>query len=154
MVKNNNFSKVKFDSDLAQGKDAEHYVCNFLNRWFPTASVFDGKNKGYDIDIPEKEEQMEVKYDRLSKDTGNLAIEYECRGKPSGIEVTTSQRWCIIFGKDDGWFFAFVEVPVLRSLCQGKRTVSGGDGYLSKMYLLPITELVEHPFVKVHPLIK
>jgi hypothetical protein len=154
MGKRNKFSKKKFENDLAQGRDAEDYICGFLHRWFPSAFVFVGKNKEYDIDIPEKEEKMEVKYDRLSKETGNVAIEFAYCDKPSGIEATIANRWCIVFGKEDGWFFAFIDIDILKGLCSGKRVVNGGDGNMSKMYLVPVVDLLEHPFIKIHPLIK
>ena len=143
-----------FKEDLNKGKKAENYICNFLHHWYPTATVFEGKNKGYDIDIPEIEEQMEVKYDRMSKDTGNLAIEFEFNGSPSGVNATTSKRWCILFAFESNWNFAFVEIDTLKKMCIGKRVVKGGDGWLSQMYLLPVLDVLENPFIKVHPLVK
>ncbi len=143
-----------FRQDLKEGKEAEEYICNFLQRWFPTASVFYGKKKEYDIEIPEIKEKMEVKYDRMSKDTGNVAIEFEFNGSPSGIEATGSDRWCIIFAKEKEWYFAFIAVPHLKKICEGHRTVNGGDGYMSKMYLLPVDELFNFPFVTIHKLVK
>ncbi len=143
----------KFEDDLTKGKKAEEYICKFLHKWFPRASVFYGKKKEYDIDIPEIIETMEVKYDRLSKKTGNVAIEFEFCGKPSGVNATTANKWCIVFGKEDGWFFCFVAVDKLKKLCENKRAVSGGDDYLAKMYLLPIAELLTLEGLKIHPVV-
>lgn len=143
-----------FKKDLDKGKKAENYICTFLQKWYPNTSVFNGKKKEFDIEIPEIKEQLEVKYDRMSKDTGNLAIEFEFCGKPSGIKATTSQRWCVVFGKDEGWYFAFVETGSLIKMCEGKRVVSGGDGYMAKMFLLPVQEIFDNPFIKIHPIAK
>jgi hypothetical protein len=67
-------------------------------------------NKFYDIDLPfgeiyEKKlkeifgnKKLEVKTERdIWKQTGNICIEIECRGKPSGIKTTQSDFWVQIY---------------------------------------------------------
>ena len=39
---------------------------------------------------------IEVKNDLLTAKTGNVFIEYECRGKPSGISTTQSDFYCFV----------------------------------------------------------
>lgn len=138
-----NLPSDQFQADLTQGKKAEHYICQFLKQFFPDAQVFDGYKKEWDIEVPSRGVQIEVKYDRLSKTTGNVAIELQYFNSASGIMATTAQIWCIIFGTEDGWFFTFVEVAKLKERVQGKREVWGGDEHAAKMALLPVPELLE-----------
>ncbi len=45
--------------------------------------------------------QIEVKTERDKwAETGNIFIEFECRGKPSGIAVTTATYWAHILYKE------------------------------------------------------
>ena len=45
--------------------------------------------------------QIEVKTERDKwAETGNIFIEFECRGKPSGIAVTTATYWAPILYKE------------------------------------------------------
>ncbi len=70
-------SSFNFKKDLALGKWGEDYVKRILS---------DPKVK------------IEVKKDDWTIKSGNIAIEFESRGKPSGIAVTESHFWCFIVG--------------------------------------------------------
>ena len=41
-------------------------------------------------------EKIEIKRDMKAKETGNIFIEYESRGKPSGISTTESKFYCFV----------------------------------------------------------
>jgi hypothetical protein len=76
--------------------------------------------------------------------TGNLAIEYECRGRPSGIATTEAEIWFHQL-KRSGRTLMYFAIPVerLKELCrqayrQGRYRVRAGDDGESKIILLPI----------------
>ena len=71
-------------------------------------------NKKFDIDLKygqlrEKQvhdifsnKKIEIKTERdWWHKTGNIALEYECNGKPSGISATKSDYWIQILAKGD-----------------------------------------------------
>ena len=63
--------RKKFDIDLAYGKVREDMIKEIL-----------------------QDKKIEVKSERyVWKRTGNIAIEYECYGKPSGINATEADYW-------------------------------------------------------------
>jgi len=82
---------------------------------------------------------IEMKSDYMGY-TGNFALEFESRGKPSGISVTQASYWLNWFKYKDkpnvAWMFP---VSALRKMISDElyhRTVSGGDvGSNTKMYL-------------------
>ena len=83
--------------------------------------------------------QVEVKSDGLARRTGNLFIEYRCRGRASGLAVTTADRWA--FEYDDG---AWLIVPTdrvrdlaRRALAEDRRAI-GGDDHASEGALVPL----------------
>ena len=109
----------KFDLDLSFGQTYEKKLHGLLTE------------KG----------KIEVKADRMSHKTGNLVIEFESRGKPSGIETTESDYWFYwIVGLDIG-----IMVPILKlkELVKNARVVSGGDNGTSRMYLVPVENILK-----------
>lgn len=85
------------------------------------------------------EAKYEVKADRLSAKTGNLCIEYECSGLPSGISTTEANYYAyfIIHGSSEDLYI--IPVPHIKELiAQGAyKKMKGGDGYRSRFYLIP-----------------
>lgn len=85
---------------------------------------------------------FEVKNDELAEDTGNVGIEFECRGKPSGIVTTKSDYWVHRY---DGRFH-FILTTKLRRIVGDIAHVEvyGGDiGSGTRMYLIRKTKFVE-----------
>ena len=86
--------------------------------------------------------KIEVKYDLQAKQTGNIFIEYESRGKASGISKSLADYYCIAIGES----FHILKSTVLKDKCRKylgtKRDVVGGDNNTSKGILLPVNELV------------
>ena len=85
--------------------------------------------------------KIEVKYDQLSLKTGNIFVEYESRGKKSGISKSEAEYYCYAFGDT----FHLVKTQDLKDRCRKylgtPRDTYGGDNNSSKGILLPITEL-------------
>ena len=113
----------RFDLDLAYGQVFEKKVADIL-----------GNSK------------IEVKTEKDKwKTTGNIVIEYESRGKPSGIITTDADYWLhnLAVG-DDIVLSLLLKVSTLRKYIaqHNPRSVRGGDDMTSKLYLIKLTDLV------------
>ena len=126
--------------DLSLGQNGEDIVLEFLREKYPDAKRIFGNHKEYDILIPSQDLRIEVKTDLLSQDTGNLAIEYESYGKPSGINVTTAEFWAFIYFYKDTWYGGLWPIKSLKEVCKKAWSVSGGDDMASKIYLFPVSK--------------
>lgn len=122
--------RKKFDLDLAYGSVREDRVAEML-----------------------QDKKIEVKSEKdLWQKTGNICIEYESWGKPSGIAATESDYWfhnlCI---GDDEYCTLVFKTDVLRKIVNKLdkfRTVAGGDHYASKMYLVNLQKLFSTDVIK------
>lgn len=78
-----------------------------------------------------------MKYDLKVEETGNIAIEYESRGKPTGIAITEADYWVYKFL---GQFFIFRTSELKVKLYDEKafdRKATGGDpGSKTRMFLV------------------
>lgn len=85
---------------------------------------------------------IEVKYDLKALDTGNVFVEYESRGNPSGIATSHSDWYCFAIGDT----FHFIKTKELSNRCRkylkSNRDILGGDDNTSKGILLPTKELL------------
>ena len=123
-------NRKKFDIDLEYGKVREKMVADML-----------------------QDKKIEVKSERdVWQKTGNIAIEYECYGKPSGINATESDYWfhnlCI---GDDVFATVVFKTKNLKRIINNldyKRSVAGGDHNASKMYLLNLKKLFSSDVIK------
>jgi len=125
-------NRKKFDIDLCYGKVREKRVANML-----------------------QDKKIEVKSERdMWARTGNIAIEYESYGKPSGISATESDYWFHNLCIGDETFATLVfDVPSLKRIIDNldeKRTVSGGDNSASKMYLVSLQKLFSTDVIKAY----
>ena len=80
----------------------------------------------------------------------NIAIEFECRNKPSGIMITEADIYAYFIIKPNDLFDLYL-IPVedLKKMItekKYKRLVNGGDGYLSKMYLMSLNDMQNYLF--------
>ena len=85
--------------------------------------------------------RIEVKSDQIAHNTGNVFIEYESRGKASGIATTEAEYYAIeIQGT-----YALLSTKKLKEKCRKyfktDRDTVGGDSNTSKGILLPVTDL-------------
>jgi hypothetical protein len=90
---------------------------------------------------------IEVKRDFIAPTSGNLAVEYESRGKPSGIAVTEADWWAFVSGRGQAdRVVILIETEHLKELCrryyQSGNTISGGDQGSSLMVLIPICDIL------------
>lgn len=91
--------------------------------------------------------KLEVKTDFKAYKTGNLAIEIESNGKPSGLSTTEANWWLFnIRIPNNEPMLLIISRHRLRKLAQmhihrGHVTM-GGDKNLSKLVIIPISEVV------------
>jgi len=94
--------------------------------------------------------KCEVKRDRKLSYTGNLAIEVEYKGKPSGLAKTEAEWYAFVCSgseyKDE--LIIFISTERLKKLCDdyenhGGRVVYGGDYNASKLILLPLEKILD-----------
>jgi hypothetical protein len=89
---------------------------------------------------------MEVHSDRKARLTGQFFLEYSCRGRDSGISISTAKYWAIELN-DDCW--AVVPTTRLRQLVEERRligaVVNGGDGGAAEGVLIPLAALFTEP---------
>jgi|TARA_R110000744_G_scaffold228083_1_gene346075 hypothetical protein len=122
--------RKKFDIDLEYGKVREKQVADMLQ----------GK-------------KIEVKSERgMWQRTGNIAIEYESYGRPSGIAATESDYWFHNLCVGDETFCTLVfDTNSLKKIIDNldsKRSVSGGDHNASRMYLVNLQKLFSSDVIK------
>jgi len=86
--------------------------------------------------------RIEVKSDKRAHRTGQVFVEYESRGKRSGIATTQADYYCF----EVQGIFILVSVPTLKIIARKyigtERDVRGGDNNTSKGILLPILDLL------------
>jgi hypothetical protein len=95
-------------------------------------------------DIFTSGKKVEVKTDRLAHKTGNVFIEYESRGKPSGVSTSDAHYWIYII--DESKSAIILDVNILKDKLrkfhkEGRYLMNGGDNDTSKGFLIPIHEL-------------
>jgi len=123
-------NRKKFDIDLEYGQVREQLVADML-----------------------QDKKIEVKSERdMWQRTGNIAIEYQSYGKPSGIDATESDYWFHNLCVGDDTFCTLVfNTDSLKKIIKNldyKRSVSGGDNNASRMYLLNLQKLFSSDVIK------
>lgn len=112
-----------FDIDLRYGNIGEELVLSLLN----------GGQK------------IEVKTDRMAHKTGNIAIEFQCRGRLSGIATSEADYWAFVL--NDNKFILFIKTDILRAIARlyyEKGFIKkGGDDKASDMIVIPLKILID-----------
>jgi len=108
-----------------------------------------------------QDKTIEVKFDFGTHRTGNFYIEYESRGKSSGIATTQATYWILIAAsehgcrlknnmselqKEDILFAVMMETDRLKHLCRTqyyRKDVPGGDDNTSKGILIKSDKLCQ-----------
>jgi hypothetical protein len=87
---------------------------------------------------------IEVKRDFKSAETGNIAVEFMCANKPSGISTTQADWWAYFLDGDgyDSEVIVLMKRARLLRLIEHCRIVRGGDRNASEMFLLPVSRLL------------
>jgi hypothetical protein len=119
----------KFDIQLSAALAAERRL----------AEIFGGK----------KIEKVELKSETWQwEQTGNIAIEYACDGKPSGISTTEADFWVHELRRDDETLvYLMFPIERLKTLARkafrrGHYRKGGGDGGRFDVVVLPLADIL------------
>ena len=135
-----NLSTDQIESLLAQLRYGKHKAENFdidllrgLNGEVEALKILTGK--------------LEVKTDFKAHKTGNIAIEIECNGKPSGLATTEAEWWLFNIRIPKGEpMMLIINRHRLKQLAtmhihRGHVTM-GGDKMLSKLVIIAVSEII------------
>ena len=86
--------------------------------------------------------KIEVKFDRKTRETGNVYIEYNSRGKDSGIITTEADYW-VYFIHDEECFVISTKRLKEKLGKLKPRKIPGGDNNTSMGFLVKLTELLK-----------
>jgi hypothetical protein len=121
-MKNVSKTQKNFDIDIEYGRQGENYLLDILET-----------------------KRIEVKTDRIAHITGNVAVEYRYKGRPSGIATTEADYWAFLLY--DMITIIMVPTDKLKSIARAKykqdQITLGGDENASEMILIPINELTK-----------
>ena len=115
----------KFDVDLEFGQTWEKHI----------DEMFSGA----------KTCEIKTERDTWAK-TGNICIEVQSYGKPSGLASTEAELWVQNLVKDGELVCSLVfNTDKLKDIVKemNTRTVMGGDNYASKLHLVSLKKLME-----------
>ena len=107
----------------------------------------------YDLEVGQVAEQtladilegkkIEVKRDLQAHETGNIYVEYESRGKPSGLATSEADYYCYFLSDEH---FVIIETKRFKKICREYYKMNGctygGDNNTSKGIKLPINLLL------------
>lgn len=139
-----------FKKDFEESKTSVKEVCEKLETSFG-AKILDLEDTyRYDIlaEIDGRQITFEVKEDFLCEKTGNVGLEFEYRGRPSGIQTSEADYYVYkLHTKDFGIQFVMHTKDVLLEKIENEkyfRIVNGGDkGSNSMNYLFKYSVFME-----------
>jgi hypothetical protein len=125
-----------FQKDLSRGIEVELMALAIIQKKYPCATLVSAY-KGYDIWIPELHKSVEVKYDPMSNETGNIVVEIEMNGKLSALSTSTADFWLFY---DDYVFVMMNKMDIINCIFQNKlqyvEFVGNGDTVSKKAFLV------------------
>ena len=130
----------KFDIDLQFGKKYEKICEKYFDNIEYAPNIKFSK-----YDFISNGIKYEVKCDRLSYKTGNICLEIECYGKPSGISLSESEYYIYFIIKSNNEYDAYkIGTNILRNKMINCKCIYGGDYKKSKFYLLKLIDFKEY----------
>jgi len=143
---------MSFNSDLAFGNIYEKKLVELI----PNESylIKEGYFPDYDVEITNNNIMVtyEVKADRYTYKTNNVAIEFECNNSPSGITTTTADYYAYFVIKPYNLFELYI-IPtnIIKSKIEEKeykKILLGGDNKRSRLYIMDLNNFLEYKFKK------
>lgn len=121
-----------FKKDIIIAKSTEQEISKLLYEHYGVKTLEISKNKYYDLKVllPNKKEKLiEIKEDFQSYRTGNLALEFECREKPSGIAITNASLFIYKLHENKIVYWATTTKTFKNMIANRRfsRVVNGGD---------------------------
>lgn len=136
---------MSFKEDLKTGKEIEHEVLGRIKQKHPTAFSIDGYCKSYDIFIPEVSMGVEVKYDEMSAETGNLVVEIKMNDKLSALSTTLAHYWIFVTTAVYIWIKPDrIKDCIIQNNLQMRTFTGAGDTKQKDAYLIKETLLRQY----------
>lgn len=148
-----NHGQYNFKKDIKTGEQGQEFIVKFMeSKGFKYLGSNDTITHDLEMSYKGKKYTYEVKTDVYPRDTGNMVIEFECRGKASGINATTADYFTYFFpALGEIWN---IECDRLRKLIAEAKphvfTNAGDAGSGTKLYRLKKEEVKD--YFKVHRL--
>lgn len=142
-----------FDEDLKVAKITERDISRKLVEKYGVEIIGDmsSTNKwDFELRFPKDGSTggVEIKEDFKSGDTGNTVVEFECRGKSSGIETTQARYYLYKFHLKDAVEYYMISTAMLKWVIKQAfyvQIVTGGDANSNtKMYLFRLKTFIKY----------
>lgn len=141
-----NYQKDKRVANITESEIARNFESFYGHR----VIRYEDTNR-YDLEIETKRGKVftvEVKEDFTCEETGNIGLEFSCRGKPSGISTSVSSHYVYKVHCPDGKvrFYIIKTDDLKKMIARGtySRIVRGGDkGSNSMNYLWPLATFIK-----------
>ena len=129
----------KFKEDLKQGKEAELELAARLVQVKGVDDIEFNEDKRYDLKVFSEDESytIEVKWDMKAPETGNVAIEFEYRGNPSGIEASEADFWAYKI-EDKFYMLSKDRMSEMIEVERPSYVIGGDPGSGTKMWLVKL----------------
>ena len=117
-------ARPNFDLDLKFGQEKENELQEILHN-----------------------EPLECKCDKRCIDTGNVFVEFEDRGKPSGISITKSTFYAFCLYKKERekkQIWVLIPTEILKKLMKKYPVKSGGDNWEARGHIIPKEDLLNY----------
>lgn len=118
--------------DLAAGNLAEIAFAKLLQRRKPGHTPEFNADHRWDVKYGDL--TFECKADAMTSSTGNVCIEYEWRGNPSGITTSEAKYYAVL--ANGLWHIAFTDV--VRYYMEDYPVTTCGDSRMGRAYLIPL----------------
>jgi hypothetical protein len=136
-----------FKQDFPIAQATEKMVGKLLERNYCCKILRYNDDNQYDLMVETKEGHkitIEVKEDSMCQKTGNIGLEFECRGKPSGISVSKADWYIYVVHAPDFktkiFLIATKRLKEMIAKALYFRIVDGGDpGSHSMNYLFKLS---------------
>jgi hypothetical protein len=144
-----------FRADLPIAKNTEAKVAALLEQ-MGFALLDSNDTNAYDLRVEFEGEELkvEVKEDFKCTETGNVAVESHCRGKPSGISVTKADVYAYVIHHTDGVMLTLTHVDDIRNAIannnyRGRVDDSGDQGSNTVNYLFRVEKFIDMALMKM-----
>ena len=160
-------AEYSFRKDIIEGEAGEDYIIDFLTKGWKGTLLEKKKDYTWDFKINFENsgvQTFESKTDVYcippsgvngkqikGKDTGNIFIEFSCRGKDSGIKVTEAD-WFVYYFKFLGelWMIKVQDLKKLIDENNFRIGVGGDPGSNSSGYLIPRMKFRDKFLVRIN----
>ena len=160
-------AEYSFRKDIIEGEAGEDYIIDFLTKGWKGTLLEKKKDYTWDFKIDFENsgvQTFESKTDVYcippskvngkvikGRDTGNIFIEFSCRGKDSGIKVTEAD-WFVYYFKFLGelWIIRVNDLKKLIDENNFRIGVGGDPGSNSSGYLIPKNKFRDKFLVRIN----